>query len=109
MNFSSIVHEVLGPLPVGRLWGVGKKGEKRLHALGLHTIGQLAGLPEQVLIDHFGGAQMEMAPTPQRSREDGSGMVLTLTSSSQRKPTSLRNWNSIGVDVCVARRDRGSK
>jgi len=54
------VHQVLGPLPVGRLWGVGKKGEKRLHALGLHTIGQLAALPEQVLIDHFGEAGRQL-------------------------------------------------
>jgi DNA polymerase-4 len=46
--------EVLAPLPVSRLWGVGAKGEKRLHALGLHTVGQLATLPEQVLVDHFG-------------------------------------------------------
>ena len=33
---------------------MGKKGEKRLHALGLHTMGQLAALPEKTLIDHFG-------------------------------------------------------
>jgi DNA polymerase-4 len=48
------VREVLDPLPVGRLWGVGAKGEKRLHALGIHSVGQLASLPEQVLVDHFG-------------------------------------------------------
>jgi DNA polymerase-4 len=48
------VNEVLAPLPVSRLWGVGKKGEKRLHQLGLRTIGQLAALPEQVLVAHFG-------------------------------------------------------
>jgi DNA polymerase-4 len=52
----SRLREVLDPLPVGRLWGVGAKGEKRLHALGLRTVGQLAGLPEQVLADHFGEA-----------------------------------------------------
>jgi DNA polymerase-4 len=46
----------LAALPVGRLWGVGAKGEKRLHALGLYTIGQLAALPEQVLVGHFGEA-----------------------------------------------------
>jgi DNA polymerase-4 len=46
----------LAPLPVGRLWGVGAKGEKRLHALGVRTIGQLAALPESVLIDRFGAA-----------------------------------------------------
>ncbi len=48
------VPDFLAPLPVGRLWGVGVKGEKRLHALGIHTVGQLAALPERVLSDHFG-------------------------------------------------------
>jgi DNA polymerase-4 len=48
------VLQFLGPLPVGRLWGVGAKAEKQLHALGVPTIGQLAALPERVLIDHFG-------------------------------------------------------
>jgi DNA polymerase-4 len=46
----------LAPLPVSRLWGVGAKGEKRLHALGIRTVGQLAALPEQILCDHFGDA-----------------------------------------------------
>jgi DNA polymerase-4 len=31
----------LGPLPVGRLWGVGRKTEEVLRRLGLHTIGEL--------------------------------------------------------------------
>jgi DNA polymerase-4 len=44
----------LDPLPVGRLWGVGKKGEKRLHNLGLHTVAQLAALAEDVLASHLG-------------------------------------------------------
>jgi DNA polymerase IV len=44
----------LAPLPVGRIWGVGAKGEKRLHALGILTVGQLAAFPERVLADHFG-------------------------------------------------------
>ena len=50
------VAEFLAPLPVGRIWGVGAKGEKRLHALGIRTIGQIAALPEQLLADHFGEA-----------------------------------------------------
>ena len=32
----------LAPLPVSRLWGVGAKTEKRLHALQLNTIGDVA-------------------------------------------------------------------
>lgn len=44
----------LGPLPVSRLWGVGARGEKRLDALGIRTIAQLATQPERVLVDHFG-------------------------------------------------------
>jgi DNA polymerase-4 len=48
------VAEFLAPLPVGRVWGVGAKGEKRLRALGVRTIGQLAALPERVLADHLG-------------------------------------------------------
>jgi DNA polymerase-4 len=48
------VAEFLAPLPVSRIWGVGPKGEKRLHSLGIHTIGQLAVLPEPVLIERFG-------------------------------------------------------
>ena len=46
----------LGPLPVGRVWGVGAKAEGRLHALGVRTIGQLAATPERLLVDHFGEA-----------------------------------------------------
>jgi DNA polymerase-4 len=50
------VAEFLAPLPVGRLWGVGARGEQRLHALGIRTVGQLAALPERVLADRFGEA-----------------------------------------------------
>jgi DNA polymerase IV len=50
----------LAPLQVGRLWGVGAKGEKRLHEQGILTIGQLAGLPENALIERLGevGSQL---------------------------------------------------
>ncbi len=46
----------LAPLPVGRLWGVGKKAEQRLVALGVRTVGELAALPERALADRFGEA-----------------------------------------------------
>src|SRR5262245_3446653 len=57
---SERVTEFLAPLPVGRLWGVGAKGERRLHALGVRTIGQLAALPPRVMTDHFGKAGRQL-------------------------------------------------
>jgi DNA polymerase-4 len=51
---SESVSEFLASLPVSRIWGVGKKAENRLQALGIHTIGQLAAISEELLADHFG-------------------------------------------------------
>jgi DNA polymerase-4 len=48
------VSEFLAPLPVGRIWGIGAKGEQRLHALGIRTIGQLANIPDKTLVAQFG-------------------------------------------------------
>jgi DNA polymerase-4 len=44
----------LAPLPVSRLWGVGARGEQRLHALGIRTVGALAERSERILVDQFG-------------------------------------------------------
>ncbi len=44
----------LAPLPVSRLWGVGPKTEKRLHAIGLETIGQVAAADPDWLTHKLG-------------------------------------------------------
>jgi len=48
----------LAPLPVGRLWGVGRVTEAALARMGLTTIGQLADAP---------GALLETALTPRQA------------------------------------------
>lgn len=48
------VHDFLAPLPVGRLWGVGKVGEQAMHRLGLRTIGDVARRDEAFMAQHFG-------------------------------------------------------
>jgi DNA polymerase-4 len=48
------VEKTLRDLPVIELWGVGRKTERRLHDLGIKTIGELAKTPVQHLERNFG-------------------------------------------------------
>jgi DNA polymerase-4 len=48
------VVDFLHPLPVERLVGVGESTATRLHALGVHTIGELAAVPRFTLRQSFG-------------------------------------------------------
>ncbi|MGH9051146.1 MAG: DNA polymerase IV [Acidimicrobiia bacterium] len=47
----------LHPLDVGRLWGVGPATRQRLEHIGVHTVGDLAALPEESLVHAVGVAQ----------------------------------------------------
>jgi len=46
--------EFLWPLPIERLWGVGKQTQKTLNAMGIQTIGELAKYPLEILHKHLG-------------------------------------------------------
>jgi DNA polymerase-4 len=46
----------LHPLDVGRLWGVGPATRRRLERLGVHTVGDLAAIPEATLRHALGDA-----------------------------------------------------
>ncbi|HEX7740277.1 MAG TPA: DNA polymerase IV [Marmoricola sp.] len=46
----------LHPLPVARLWGVGKVTEEALHRRGLYTVGDIAALEEPALVGMLGRA-----------------------------------------------------
>jgi DNA polymerase-4 len=48
------VEAFLRDLPVGRLWGVGKRTARQLEASGLRTIGQVAQWPQARLSKRFG-------------------------------------------------------
>lgn len=47
------VQEFLNPLPIERLWGVGKQGSKVFQRLGIRTIGELRRYPVEILSSHF--------------------------------------------------------
>jgi DNA polymerase IV len=48
--------EFLHPLPVERLWGVGRVTAEKLHSRGLYTVGQVAKLAESSLVGMLGKA-----------------------------------------------------
>ena len=48
------VQVFLDKLPVSKLWGVGKVGNRRLQNLGIHTIGDLRAQTPEMLEDLFG-------------------------------------------------------
>ncbi len=51
---AACVQEFLDPLPVGRLWGVGKVTGGVFEKLGIHRIGQIRQMPVEFLRHHFG-------------------------------------------------------
>jgi DNA polymerase-4 len=53
---SDKVREFLDPLPVERLWGVGKQSSKVFQRLGVRTIGQLRQCPLDMLQARFGSS-----------------------------------------------------
>ncbi len=51
----------LAPLPIGRLWGVGRVTERALETMGIRTIGQLAAIPPDRLQARFGASGAGLA------------------------------------------------
>lgn len=64
----------LAPLPMEILWGVGPKTARKLAALGMRTIGDIAGWPESGLVAMFGEYGAELA---RRARGEDDRMVVT--------------------------------
>ena len=58
---SDELRSFLDPLPVGRIWGLGPVGQARVARLGVHTIGQLARLPEAQLRAALGSFGLSLA------------------------------------------------
>ncbi len=48
------IQAFLDPLPVERLWGVGRQGSKVFQRLGIRTAGQLRQWPMETITGHFG-------------------------------------------------------
>src|SRR5712691_618618 len=72
----------LAPLPIGVIPGLGPKTEERLHAMGLRTVGALAGYETQRLVQALGtnGAVLQrLAQGRDRQPVDGSRPAKTIS------------------------------
>jgi DNA polymerase-4 len=83
--------EFLHPLPVERLWGVGKVTAAKLHAHGLLTVGQVARYPETTLVALLG-------------RAAGRHLHALANNRDPRRVTTGRRRRSIGGQRALGRR-----
>jgi DNA polymerase-4 len=90
------VRAFLAPLPVGRIWGVGAVGRKRLDALGIATIGDLAATPDETLRRALGSF--------------GVGLARLARGEDEREVEAYREAKSYGEENTFARdvRDRAA-
>ncbi|WP_130806537.1 DNA polymerase IV [Senegalia massiliensis] len=52
--------KILSPMPIRKLWGVGKKTEKILNSLGIYTIYDIQNYDENVLVERLGKKGSEL-------------------------------------------------
>jgi DNA polymerase IV len=83
----------LHPLPVERLWGVGKVTAAKLHAHGLTSVGQVARLGEETLVSMLG-------------RAAGRQLYALAHNRDPRRVTARRRRRSIGAQRALGRRAR---
>ena len=106
----------LHPLPVEELWGVGPKTAARLHAHGIATIGQLAGIEQATLVSVLGpaaGRQLHALANNRDARRVRSGRrrrSIGSQSAFGRRPRSPADLDAIVVALVdrVARRMRAA-
>ena len=64
------VIDFLSPLPVEKISGVGRKTEKHLNNLGIHTIGELADAAPDLIKSEFGEVGIRMKFLAKRVDEE---------------------------------------
>ncbi|WP_099332121.1 DNA polymerase IV [Actinomyces minihominis] len=100
--------EFLHPLPIGALWGVGRKTGEVLQTRGVDTIGQLANTPVQVLTGWLGAASAhalhalawgrDTRPVGEREREKSISMERTF-------PQNVTSREELAAFVLAAAHD----
>jgi DNA polymerase-4 len=99
---------MIWPLPVRKLWGVGPKTEKRLQDARIMTIGDLASVPIEKLIEDFGQSYGNYLYEASRGIDESPLITRWEPKSISRETTFQRdtdNWNIISKNLADLTRD----
>jgi DNA polymerase-4 len=105
---SENIEEMIWPLPVRKLWGVGPKTEKRLQDMGIMTIGNLASIPLEKLIEDFGQSYGSYLYEASKGIDESPLITQWEPKSMSRETTFQKdtdNWNIISKSLAELTRD----
>lgn len=92
------IESQLWPLPIRKLYGVGPKTEEHLKNISIETIGQLAALPLEKLIENFGNSYGQYLYDASRGIDDSPLITHWEPKSISRETTfqeDVKNWQVI--------------
>ncbi len=103
---SADIESRIWTLPVRKLWGVGPKTEAHLKGMNVNTIGELASLPLERLIQEFGNSYGNYLFNASRGIDESPVITHWEPKSSSRETTfqkDIDNWQEIArnlADLC---------
>ena len=98
----------LWPMPIRKLYGIGPKTEEHLKAMQIETIGQLAALPVEVLVRHFGFSYGHYLHEAARGIDESPLITHWEPKSFSRETTFQRDvgdWQTIARTIAELTRD----
>jgi DNA polymerase-4 len=96
------------PMPVRKLWGVGPKTEAHLNGMNINTIGELAFLPLERLIEEFGNSYGNYLFNASRGIDESPVVTHWEPKSSSRETTfqkDIDNWQEIAKNLADLSRE----
>jgi DNA polymerase-4 len=98
----------LWPLAARKLYGIGPKTEAYLKTMGIETIGQLALLPIETLIEHFGNSYGQYLYDSSRGINDSPLITHWEAKSISRETTfqkDIKDWQAIAKTLALLTRE----
>ena len=98
----------LWPMPIRKLYGIGPKTEEHLKAMHIETIGQLAALPVEVLVRHFGPSYGHYLHEAARGIDESPLITHCEPKSFSRETTfqtDVRDWQTIARTIAELTRE----